>query len=209
MLPSMGSTSIPAVVPHFRPDGSRPQFRVTTGAGFGSPSPVIGLPVVVRSAFDVAVCAWARVPMFCVARRTAAPRPKMDNWTRDSAMAGSFVRADKTSQDVPRWVRNDQTFLTAGILNLAINARNAVPNGGRSRLVALETRERGKRGETHACWPLPIETSTEHSAESKGVICPIGLWRGRGCYLLNTLAQPKHDFGPFPRGCCFMTELLF
>src|SRR5215470_2022286 len=146
MLPSMGSTSMPAVVPHFRPDGSRPQFRVTTGAGFGSPSPVIGLPVVVRSAFDAAICAWARVSMFCVARKTAAPRPRMDTWTRDSAMAGSFVRADKTSQDVPRWVRVDQTLLTAAILNLAINARNAMPNGGtqerRKRLVALETRAR-------------------------------------------------------------------
>src|SRR5215470_10631006 len=133
MLPSMGSTSMPAVVPHFRPDGSRPQFRVTTGAGFGSPSPVIGLPVVVRSAFDAAICAWARVSMFCVARKTAAPRPRMDTWTRDSAMAGSFVRADKTSQDVPRWVRVDQTLFTAAILNLAINARNAMPNGGGAR----------------------------------------------------------------------------
>src|SRR5258708_39328036 len=59
------------------------------------------------------------------------------------------------------------------------------------------------------CWPLPLETSTEHSAKSKGVICPIGLWRGRGCYLLNALAQPKHDSGPFPLGCCFVTQLLF
>jgi hypothetical protein len=42
-------------------------------------------------------------------------------------MAGSFVRADKTSRDVPRWVRVDQTLLTAAILNLAINARNAMP----------------------------------------------------------------------------------
>ena len=40
------------------------------------------------------------------------------------------MRADKTSQDVPRWVRVNQTLLTAAILNLAINARNAVPNGG-------------------------------------------------------------------------------
>jgi PBP superfamily domain len=45
-------------------------------------------------------------------------------------MAGSFVRADKTSQDVPRWVRVDQSLLTAAILNLAINARNAVPIDG-------------------------------------------------------------------------------
>jgi len=35
--------STPADVPHLRPAGSSPQFRVTFGAGFGSPSPVIGL----------------------------------------------------------------------------------------------------------------------------------------------------------------------
>src|SRR6185436_8791816 len=34
--------SRPAEVPHFRPAGSSPQFFVTFGAGFGSPSPVIG-----------------------------------------------------------------------------------------------------------------------------------------------------------------------
>jgi hypothetical protein len=37
------------------------------------------------------------VPMFCVARRTTAPRPRTDNFTpdsADSAMAGSFVRMD-------------------------------------------------------------------------------------------------------------------
>jgi hypothetical protein len=53
----------------------------------------------------------------------------METWTRDSAMAGSFVRADKTSQGVPRWVRVDQTLLTAAILNLAVKARNATLNG--------------------------------------------------------------------------------
>jgi len=31
----------------------------------------------------------------------------------------------------------DQTLVTAAILNLAINARNAMPNGGRKKLVAL------------------------------------------------------------------------
>src|SRR5258708_37561784 len=69
--------------------------------------------------------------MFCVARRTAAPRPRTDTWTRDSAMAGSFVRTDKTSQDVPQWVRVDQTLFTTTILNLAINARDAMPSGGK------------------------------------------------------------------------------
>jgi signal transduction histidine kinase len=44
-------------------------------------------------------------------------------------MAGSFVRRDKTSQDVPQWVRVDQTLFTTAILNLAINARDAMPNG--------------------------------------------------------------------------------
>jgi len=45
-------------------------------------------------------------------------------------MAGSFVRTEKTSQDVPQWVRVDQTLFTIAILNLAINARDAMPNGG-------------------------------------------------------------------------------
>jgi hypothetical protein len=39
--------------------------------------------------------------MFGVARRTTTPRPRTDTWTRDSAMAGSFVRDKWTSQDVP------------------------------------------------------------------------------------------------------------
>jgi len=60
-------------------------------------------------------------------------------------MAGSFVRADKTSQDVSRWVRVDQTLLTAAILNLAINARNALPNEG-----THETRRR-KRWRNSRC----------------------------------------------------------
>ena len=37
--------SIPAVEPHSLPSGSSPQFAVTVGFGFGSPSPVIGLPM--------------------------------------------------------------------------------------------------------------------------------------------------------------------
>src|SRR6185503_14480791 len=44
MLPSVGSTSMPADEPHFLPSGSLPQFAVTIGAGFGRPSPVIGFP---------------------------------------------------------------------------------------------------------------------------------------------------------------------
>jgi hypothetical protein len=41
-----------------------------------------------------------------------------------------------------------RSLLTAAILNLAINARNAMPNGGRKRLIALQTREGD--GETQA-----------------------------------------------------------
>src|SRR5215218_10271740 len=54
MLPSFGSTSSPADVPHLRPAGSSPQLRVTLGAGFGRPSPVIGL----------ATFPWAEVGTF-------------------------------------------------------------------------------------------------------------------------------------------------
>src|SRR3954449_7854667 len=56
MLPSFGSMSMPADVPHLRPAGSSPQLRVTFGAGFGSPSPVIGF-----AAF-AAVCADTEAP---------------------------------------------------------------------------------------------------------------------------------------------------
>jgi hypothetical protein len=61
-------------------------------------------------------------------------------------------------------------------------------------------------------WPLPLEAFSEHSAESEGMIGPIALWSGLGCYLLNALAQPKHDACPHPLGrlgCWFLTQLLF
>jgi len=45
-------------------------------------------------------------------------------------MAGSFVRTVKTWQEVPHWVRVDQPLFTTAILNLAINARDTMPNGG-------------------------------------------------------------------------------
>jgi hypothetical protein len=63
-------------------------------------------------------------------------------------MAGSFNRADKTSQE---WVRADQTLLTAAILNLAINARNGMPSGGRSRFVAS---------------PCPYHAAARHALKS-------------------------------------------
>ena len=45
----------------------------------------------------------------------------------------------------------DQTLFTAAILNLAINARNAMPNGGTHETRRLgNTREGGSDGETHA-----------------------------------------------------------
>ena len=59
------------------------------------------------------------------------------------------------------------------------------------------------------CWGLPLETSTEHSAKSKDTICPIALWSGGGCYLLNAPAQSKHDSRPYPFGWCFLMELRF
>jgi hypothetical protein len=40
------------------------------------------------------------------------------------------------------------------------------------------------------------------------MICPIALWRWRGCYFLNTPPQPKHDARPCPLGCCVLTEVL-
>jgi hypothetical protein len=61
-------------------------------------------------------------------------------------------------------------------------------------------------------WRLPLEAVTQHSAETEGMIGPIALWRGRGSHLLNTLAQPKHEAGPRPRGAfgrCFFSQLFF
>src|SRR6185503_7947413 len=63
MFPSVGSISIPADVPHFRPSGSLPQFAVTFGAGFGRPSPVIGFPITVTGAVAGAVADSGEHPM--------------------------------------------------------------------------------------------------------------------------------------------------
>src|SRR5882724_7304320 len=62
-----------------------------------------------------------------------APQRRGREWTPGVVIVpwqASFVRADKASLDVLRWALVDQTLLTAAILNLAINARNAMPNGG-------------------------------------------------------------------------------
>jgi hypothetical protein len=81
-----------------------------------------------------------------------------------------------------------------------------------TRLVGRAARWNGERSNWVAAplcwWPSP-ETSTEHPAKSEGMICPIALQRGRGCYLLNAPAQPKHDSRPGALGCCFLTELIF
>ena len=82
MLPSFGSTSSPADVPHFRPAGSSPQLRVTFGAGFGSPSPVMG--------FATFVCAdnGARElgTLYAISRKTAQA-PNVESTSRDVAIA--------------------------------------------------------------------------------------------------------------------------
>src|SRR4029434_325472 len=69
MLPSFGSTSSPADVPHLRPAGSSPQLRVTFGAGFGSPSPVIGFAAFAADCADN-VARESRV-LYAVSRKRA------------------------------------------------------------------------------------------------------------------------------------------
>src|SRR2546427_4007643 len=61
--------SSPADVPHFRPAGSSPQLRVTFGAGFGSPSPVMGFPTFAAGCADN-VARESRLP-YAVSRKTA------------------------------------------------------------------------------------------------------------------------------------------
>ena len=65
--------STPAVVPHYRPVGSWPQFLATLGAGLGKPWPVIGFPaaaVVAEGAAAVARSVDPPAPH--AARRTVA-----------------------------------------------------------------------------------------------------------------------------------------
>lgn len=57
--------------------------------------------------------------------------------------------------------------------------------------------------------PLSFKTFTKQSAKSEGVICPVALWRGLGCYVFHLPAQPKHKTRPFPLWGCFLRELLF
>src|SRR6188474_2787167 len=75
-LPSSGSMSTPAVVPHLRPAGSWPQLRVTFGAGFGNPWPVSGLPAAVDAVeLGAALACSPDPPAPHAARRSVAPAP--------------------------------------------------------------------------------------------------------------------------------------
>src|SRR3954465_14848371 len=81
MLPSFGSMSMPADVPHLRPAGNSPQLRVTFGAGFGSPSPVIGLATFV-CADNVA----RELELPYVISRKTAHALNVENWIRSVVM---------------------------------------------------------------------------------------------------------------------------
>jgi len=56
---------------------------------------------------------------------------------------------------------------------------------------------------------LLLNSSTDNSAKSKGMICPIALCRARRSYLPNAPTQPKHDSRPRALGRCFLTKLRF
>src|SRR5262245_1325542 len=89
MFPSVGSISMPADVPHFRPAGSSPQLRVTFGAGFGRPSPGMKFPAfAVAAAGAAAVVAVAPVPVLPQAvNRSAAQVLSAGNRNRGVDMA--------------------------------------------------------------------------------------------------------------------------
>src|SRR5687767_16032030 len=73
--PSFGSMSRPALVPHFRPAGSSPQFLVTIGVGFGNPTPLMGLPAVADRPLCSADDDFAAMPVVHAANRSAAQAP--------------------------------------------------------------------------------------------------------------------------------------
>ncbi len=64
---------MPAEVPHLRPAGSVPQFLVTTGVGFGRPSPEMMLATGARLAWALAVESALQV-----AARAATPTPRAE-----------------------------------------------------------------------------------------------------------------------------------
>src|SRR5262245_1859198 len=85
-LPSFGSMSMPAVVPHCLPAGSWPQFFVTFGAGLGNPWPVIALPaeadVAAARGADPSCSADPAAPPHA-ARSIVAQAPTRDGAIRD------------------------------------------------------------------------------------------------------------------------------
>ena len=88
MWPSIGSMSIPAVEPHSRPSGNVPQFAVTVGAGFGSLSPVIGLPTGIAGASGIA-CGASDSEVQPASRNTV----QTNNMARKNDMAAPFATA--------------------------------------------------------------------------------------------------------------------
>src|SRR5256885_9633852 len=97
MMPSLGSMSRPADVPHLRPAGSSPQLRVTFGAGFGSPSPVIGFPAFAADCADSVADGVRResVRLYAVSRRTA--QANVEESIRDLGMTVSSSVFDQCS----------------------------------------------------------------------------------------------------------------
>src|SRR5262245_58310743 len=102
-LPSIGSMSTPAVVPHFRPAGNWPQLRVTFGAGFGNPWPVSGLPAAADVVEGVAAVARSPDPPAPHdARRSVAPAPATRCAIRD--MNIGLLKSSR-DQGAPRFGR--------------------------------------------------------------------------------------------------------
>src|SRR4030095_3146586 len=96
MLPSIGSISMPADVPHFLPSGSLPQFGVVTGTGLGKPAPVIGFPATVAGVVDE-VCSSGEHPL----SRTMIEANSVDVRTgRGEDIAVSLSRS-RLRQDIP------------------------------------------------------------------------------------------------------------
>src|SRR6185295_9436132 len=97
--------SRPADVPHLRPAGSSPQFRVTFGAGFGSPSPVIGFATFAADCADnVARESWLEY----AANRKTAQAPNVEIRIRGVGMTSpreiqglSLISVRSTVEPIP------------------------------------------------------------------------------------------------------------
>src|SRR5688572_33426620 len=108
MCPSFGSTSRPADVPHFRPAGSSPQLRVTFGAGFGSPSPVMGLPIfgAVCADSDARDSGWRSA-----AHRKRAQAPNIESRIRGVDMTPPRESQDRAILEQQYGIASDDTIL--------------------------------------------------------------------------------------------------